>query len=442
MIASFFDHYTDLLGTKPMLLAVSGGRDSVLLAHLVHLTGRPFAIAHCNFHLRPGDCDRDEAFVRQLAQRYGVPFHVAQFSTHDFAATHHLSIEQAARQQRYEFFAQLIATHDYSCLLTGHHADDSIETFFLNLLRGTGVSGLRGIQPCAPLPYSHGCAQVLRPLLSLTRQQVDDLVQHYQLAYVEDSTNATLDYRRNQVRHQLLPVLRQMSPHFDATMQSNLAALAGAEQVLNHRVQGLIERFHLSSSANDWFLHYETISEFEAPSTILFEMLQPYGFNFAQVTDMLSGPRRQVGKTFVSATHRLVFDRNGMFLQPLEIEVSEPTLERTLHVPAEFDTFQVPPHQLLLDADLVLEPLTLRHPQPSDRIQPYGMRGASQLVSDLLKNHRVSPVFKSRQWLLVDAQGRILWVLGHRASIHAAVTPSTQHILKLTALSFEHKKEG
>ena len=202
---------------EEVLLAVSGGRDSVCMAHLFHCAGVPFSIAHCNFHLRPGDCDRDEAFVRALADHYGVPCHVASFDTRSVASSTGESIEEAARRLRYEYFAQILEqssnrTIKQSVVATAHHRDDSIETFFLNLFRGTGIAGLHGIRPISELRMKNEELRIIRPLLCFSRAEIDAYVVENHLEYVEDSTNAELDARRNQIRHRLMPLLRTALP--------------------------------------------------------------------------------------------------------------------------------------------------------------------------------------------------------------------------------------
>ncbi len=238
---------------QTVLLAVSGGRDSVVMAHLFHRAGIPFEIAHCNFHLRPGDCDRDEAFVRQLAAAYGVACHVASFDTRAVAAATGESIEQAARRLRYEFFARII-THNNSklkthnsklitLLATAHHRDDSVETFFLNLFRGTGIAGLHGIRPRTELKTQNSKPiTVVHPMLSFGRADIDDYVRRHGLEYVEDYTNSELDARRNRIRHQLMPLLRELYPSVDATMQANIGRLHDTELIYRAYIDELRQR--------------------------------------------------------------------------------------------------------------------------------------------------------------------------------------------------------
>lgn len=428
--ASFFDP------SMPVLLAVSGGRDSVVLAHLMSRTSQPFAVAHCNFNLRPGDCDRDEAFVKALSDSLGVPCHVAHFDTRSYAHDHHLSIEAAARDLRYGFFAQLVSAHGYSGVATGHHRDDAVETFFINLLRGTGIAGLHGIRPQSVrlVPTDDGSLPlaIFRPLLPFSRAEIDAYVEQQGLAFVEDYTNAELEFRRNQVRHQLMPLLRQMSPHIDESMQSTMSALADAEQLYRDQLR-LLAAQHLSKEGNHVAISYDSIRQLSPQFTVLFELLRPYGFNAVQIADILAGLDRQVGTEYLSPTHRLVFDYSGLLIVPKSAPTNNPPrLIREQLSRGQFQSLKVPAHQLILDADKLSEPLSLRHPRVGDRFRPFGMKGRTQLLSDYFKDHHVSVVDRDSKWLLVDAQDRILWVVGHRASELCSVTPSTTNILRIT----------
>ena len=196
-----------LVEGQRVLLAVSGGRDSVAMCELMSLAGFAFGIAHCNFHLRPGDCDRDEEFVLRLAKKYNVPCYVREFDTVSYASQHSLSIEEAARQLRYGFFDEIAKKESYSAISTAHHRDDAIETFFINLLRGTGISGLHGIKPRNGI--------VVRPMLAFGRNEIDDFVQEHGLKYVDDYTNMQAIYLRNKIRLNLIPLLREIQPSFE-----------------------------------------------------------------------------------------------------------------------------------------------------------------------------------------------------------------------------------
>ena len=259
------------------LVAVSGGVDSSVLCELMHRAGFAFAMAHCNFHLRPGDCDRDERCVRGLEVRYGVEVHVAQFDTEDYAREHGYSVEEAARKLRYDFFVGVMDREGLDYVATAHHRDDATETFFINLLRGTGIAGLHGIRP------RNG--HVVRPLLSFGRDEIEDFARQHGLRYVEDCTNDSLVYRRNQIRHRLMPLLRELSPGIDATMQRNMARLRDVECVYRRAVDKLREDV-VTVNGDVASIRIEDIMALEPRRTLLFELLSPYGFNGAVVDDL------------------------------------------------------------------------------------------------------------------------------------------------------------
>ena len=226
---------------QEVLLAVSGGRDSVAMVDLFRRAGYPFAIAHCNFHLRPGDCDRDQLFVRRLAERLGVEFHTVDFDTRTIAAATGESIEEAARRLRYEYFAHLLSpsTPCTPVLATAHHRDDSIETFFRNLFRGTGIAGLHGIRPNSELRIKNEEIRIVRPMLCFSRAEIDRYVEENHLEYVEDYTNAELDARRNAIRLRLMPLLRELYPSVDDTMAANIERLHDTELIYKEYIEKL-----------------------------------------------------------------------------------------------------------------------------------------------------------------------------------------------------------
>ena len=373
---------------EKVLLAVSGGRDSVCMAHLFHRAGIPFAVAHCNFHLRLGDCDRDQRFVHQLADDYGVPFFTADFDTRAVAASTGESIEQAARRLRYEFFSQTLTKHLAlnTVVATAHHRDDSIETFFLNLFRGTGISGLHGIRPKSQFSNlltssnedtaddqngANSQISIVRPLLCFSRAEIDAYVTENHLEYVEDSTNALLDARRNRIRHRLMPLLRELYPSIDATMAANIERLYDTELIYKEYIETLrtklITPYHprfpiLNSQLSILSLDLPAL---KFQSSILFELLRPYGFNASQVGDILAATEN--GKLFYSPTHVAEIHCNRLLIAPNE------------------------------------KPGPGRHPQAGDRIiirQPDNQAiRQSKLLSDYLKDMGLSRI--ERQHLLL-----------------------------------------
>lgn len=437
MLHQFISHVSQqhLFPTgQQVLLAVSGGIDSVVLAHLMHAAGYPFAIAHCNFHLRPGDCDRDQAFVRALADRYQVPFHVIQFDTLGHAAAHRLSVEEAARNLRYDWFRTLCRTHAYPAVLTAHHRDDAAETFFINLLRGTGLSGLHGILPVQGL--------VVRPLLPFGRTQIEDYARRHGLDHVEDVTNASLLYRRNQIRHTLLPLLRQLQPSADDALANTIAHLQGVERLYAALLQPLRQRLvqPLPDGTVRVSLRLDALGDLlpnpgpAQRSQLLFELLRPYGFNASTVSDIAEC--RTPGRRFLSPTHAALLDRDLLLLRPLSAAPADtPVALRVETLRADtctIDFRHLPPNQALFDADTLRQPLSLRHWRRADRFQPLGMPQGTQLVSDFFTDHKYSLVDKERQLLLVDASDRILWIVGRRTAHPFRVTPSSRSLLLVT----------
>ncbi|MBR1850192.1 MAG: tRNA lysidine(34) synthetase TilS [Bacteroidales bacterium] len=412
--------------TDEVLLAVSGGVDSTVFCHLMQAAGYRFGVAHCNFNLRPGDCDRDELFVRTLSVRMGARFHVAHFDTRHYASENHLSIEEAARNLRYDFFEQLRVRYGYAAIATAHHSDDSAETFFINLMRGTGIAGLHGIRPRS--------GYVVRPLLGFGRADIMAYAEQHGIEFVTDVTNSSLDYRRNQVRHQLLPLLRDLSPGFDATLARTIAHLSDTEVVYRQAVDRLHDRLLVVDGQRHSY-PIAALVELEPRRTLLFELLRPYGFNASDVADIEVALGAESGRLFQSPTHRLLRDRQSLIIEPLGRPARPPKLVLTQLQAADFDPAEARRSKLAayFDASTLALPLQVRRWQPSDRFTPFGMKG-SKLVSDLLSDLKINLFDKERTYILCDADGKILWVIGLRTSEHHRVTCATASVLRVEAV--------
>ena len=422
-----------------VLLAVSGGRDSVCMAHLFHRAAIPFAVAHCNFHLRPGDCDRDQQFVRTLAATLGADFYTTDFDTRDYASRHHLGIEDAARRLRYDYFASLLQRYGFCAVATAHHRDDSIETFFLNLFRGTGIAGLHGIRPLSTinghLPSVDGHLSLIRPMLCFSRADIDDYILRHGLDYVEDVTNSQLDARRNRVRLQLMPLLRELYPSADDIMEANIERFHQAEQVCDYAIATLRQRIlhPLSSPLGLRFDCYDIslLLGLDPQRPLLYGLLQPYGFSSAVVDNILAAlPEARTGARFLSPTYLAAIDRNRLLVT--ERFVPTPprvAIESVALIPQPVAHC---PMQEFIDADLVRQPLSVRRWRRGDRFCPFGM-SQQRLLSDFLKDCKINVFEKQCVYVLVDADDRIVWVIGLRLDNRFRITSATRSVLRLEA---------
>lgn len=409
---------------EEVLLAVSGGRDSVCMAYLFRRAGLPFSIAHCNFHLRPGDCDRDEAFVRRLAKTFHVTFHSIDFDTRLYAKSNNMSVEEAARELRYHWFAALCEGQGYSCVAVAHHRDDSNETLFLNLFRGTGIAGLHGIRPQTIL---YGM-KVIRPLLCFSRDDINCYVDEQGIDYVEDVTNKSLSARRNRIRNELIPRLRKFYPSIDETLESNIRHFSEVEQVYSNYIALMREQLiHTLPRRVPTLpvpvkgIHLDDIPQPQA--TILFEILRPYGVSETIVRNLLSG-NVETGGVFITKTHDLYYNRGWLVLGE-RVEPVVPVLD------VVEERFSNGKPGVFVDADKVVKPFSLCLWKPGDRIVPFGFNH-SRKVKDVLKDLKLSSYDKKYVWLLVDAKGNIVWIVGLVQDNRFRVTNRTVRVLHIT----------
>jgi tRNA(Ile)-lysidine synthase len=435
LLQRFVEHQRQAALLQPadkVLLAVSGGVDSVVMAHLFAKAGYSFGIAHCNFHLRGDDSNADEEFVHALAQQYQVPFYCAEFDTTAFAKEHRLSIEEAARKQRYDFFHRTASENGYSFIATAHHLNDAIETFFINLIRGTGLTGLHGIRA------KNG--NVIRPLLPFTRQEIADYAAANKLPFHEDYTNNDTLFLRNKIRHNLMPVLKEISPQIERTMAQNMGNLADAEQIFR---QAIVEKQQqIFRCDNDEItIAKSDIRQLVPAQTALFEMLRPFGFNATAVGNLLSS-LESAGKQLYSASHTILIDRHNIIIRPSEncpdspeYQIFEDAVSIDVPISLTFTHSQFDgSRSLVTDSDTVIVdssklkfPLVLRKWRTGDRFRPFGMKG-SRKVSDFFKDNRLSLFEKNEKWLLCNADGEIIWIVGMRMDDSFAATQSTKEI--------------
>ncbi|MBQ0049748.1 MAG: tRNA lysidine(34) synthetase TilS [Bacteroidales bacterium] len=389
-------------GTKPRLLVgVSGGADSVALLLLLHDCGYELVAVHCNFQLRGSESLRDEDFVRQLCSAHHIPLEVLTFDTTRHAHEHGISIEMAARNLRYEAFEQLRQQHQADFICVAHHQQDQAETLLLNLCRGTGLRGLCG------MAFRHG--NVLRPLLHVSRNEIEAYLNERAQPWVTDSTNLEREAMRNIIRLDVLPLLQRINPR----------AVENMARTASH-VQESLPYFERG-------VEQECTSRTPATRTALHEMLRGCGFTATQERDIWHA---QTGRIIQSPTHRLVKDRNQYILYIYKEGATTyvgPLNERLVAI----DQLAMKKGCAYFDADQLPRPVTLRRLQQGDRFQPFGMKG-SKLVSDLLTDMKINRIEKERQLVLCDALDNIIWVVGRRASNLYRITEKTRNVVEFS----------
>lgn len=417
-----------------MLIALSGGADSVALLLYLKEQGQAEAAAHCNFHLRGEESDHDEQFVRQLCLKVGIKLHVRHFNTTSEAQQTGESIEMAARRLRYEWFAQLCQEEGYAAVAVAHHQEDNAETILLNLVRGTGLRGLCGIRQ-----ERDG---VVRPLLNWTKQDILHFLAERQQDYVTDSTNADTAYKRNFIRHEVIPMLQSLNPQVVKTLNQMGQRLSAAELIYRQGIHALTEKYR-QRTASGWQVPCALLEkEKELAPTLLHEWLSPLGFTAAQTAEV---QHLRTGALLESPTHLLTrtpthieWSLRATDLSPIpldkesgEVSLGNGSLLRYKYIDAS-SLSAIPRERssVALDAELIHGPLIVRRLQTGDRFHPFGMKG-TKLVSDYLTDRHRSRIEKMNACVLTDAGG-ILWLINERPDQRAAVTSGTRHLLLLS----------
>ena len=410
---------------KKYIVALSGGADSVCLLLKMLDEGRHIEAAHCNFHLRGAESDRDESFVVSLCSRLGVPLHRAHFDTREYASLHKVSIEMAARTLRYDYFEKLRRDIGAEAILVAHHRDDNVETVLMNMVRGTGIRGVAGIRP------RNG--HILRPLLDMSRSDIEAYLRERGETYVTDSTNLEDEATRNKFRLNVIPLLRTINPRASENIHSTSKHLAEAERIVEWAVSMAREEI-ITSQGDDLIIDVPRLEAFVSPEYLLNDICRDYGFSTSQIADMSEAIREHhVGAVFSSATHiaAVANINNQLCIQiskniPDQSEYKLPeegiyNLSSTLKVIIKSeviaDDFVISKSAdcATLDYRKVAFPLTLRTIREGDRFTPFGMKG-SKLVSDYLTDIKCSVIDKRRQQVVVDATGTIVWLVGRRTS--------------------------
>lgn len=423
---------------KPVLVAISGGADSVALLHVLVRSGYDCVAAHCNFHLRGSESDSDEAFVRKFCEALSVPLHVAQFDTKEFAQQKHVSIEMAARDLRYDWFFSLLDELNIPVVAVAHHADDAAETFFLNLTRGTGVRGLAGMKTLQ--------GRVVRPLLSVSRHEIELYCKANGLVYVTDCTNNSDDYARNRIRHHVIPELKKLNPSFLTTMGNNMNHVAQILAIFEEQV-AMFRKRYVSETQSGLFVDIAGFENLQNPEPFIYEVLQPYGLSPKMIHSVArSVAEANWGRVFFSSSHRIVVDRSGIIVQSkgtisdseervlvasLPVNLPQP-ISASLKIFDKSEGFAPSrdPMIMHLDADKVTLPLVFRHWQKGDTFRPLGLRGQKKL-SDFFTDAKMSQIEKESAWI-VESNGVIVCVLGRRMDDRFKLTPSSSRIMEIS----------
>jgi tRNA(Ile)-lysidine synthase len=436
----FNQHFAALhLQGKQLLLAVSGGLDSVVMVDLCAQSGIDFSIVHCNFQLRGAESQRDELFVQQLAIRYNKPFLVKVFDTSEYAVEHHLSIQEAARKLRYEWFQELLVSNpQFAAVATAHHADDNIETVLMNIFRGTGLAGLHGILPVL--------GNIIRPLLFAQRSEIETYAKALQLPWVEDSSNVSDKYTRNFFRHQVIPLVQQFYPQAAQNILANIARWTEAEILYNSAIKIILSKL-VEQKGNEMHIPVLKWKKLVPLQTITYELMKDYGFQSTQTQEIIKLLDAQSGSSMSSNTHHLIKNRNWMIIAPHQndlvkhIVVDEHTdvvsyVHGTIQIKRlSAGSFVLPNSSSVaaLDADKVAGSILLRQWKQGDYFYPLGMDKKKKL-SKFFIDQKLSKTDKEKVWVVVSNQ-RIIWVVGYRIDNRFKVTATTKNVLLLTVES-------
>lgn len=464
IVRKYINHHDLFKSRGRYIVALSGGADSVALLLILKQLGVSVSAAHCNFHLRGEESERDELFCVNLCERLGITLHRIHFDTQFYALQHKVSIEMAARDLRYRYFAQLAKDIEADGICVAHHRDDNVETVIINLLRGSGVDGLAGIAP------KNG--NILRPLLCISRQDILDYLQLQGQDYVTDSTNLEDDALRNRIRHHVIPLLESINP----AARENIAQTAKYLRQAKTMLEGLMDHDSVDAGAKDSCkdsckegsvddhvicLQKQSILKAPSPEFMLHSELGKYGFHGDVIDDIfesLLAREGGVGKIWKNGSYMVAIDREQLLVKALaDLETIQS--ERPYRLPEEGNynlgkslkiklhryprTADFTPsknrHLITLDADKVSFPLTYRLCEKGDRFYPFGMKG-SKLVSDYLTDRKRNVVQKMEQHVITDSQGEIIWLVGERTSDRSKITDQTQIILEIELVQNNEKQ--
>ncbi len=421
---------------KPVLAAVSGGKDSVLLAHLLKSSGFNFAIAHCNFQLRGAESKRDQDFTSNLAQQLQVPFFLTEFNTEVYAAENHISIQMAARQLRYQWFEKVSAEENFDVIALAHHQNDAVETILLNLTRGTGIAGLHGILP------KNG--KLVRPMLFLSRENIDEICAEEKLDFVEDSSNASVKYARNKIRLEVVPKLKELNPNLEKTFEQNLERFRQLEQLLEKTLQQLRDTVFIRQKL-EVQIKISDLKNLNPQKLLLFGLLREFNFSEQIVNDLLLSLEKQPGKVFESPSYQIILDRTEIIIRERGIRSGERE-NATVQIDENQQEIQFQNFRLKLlhdesalivknnlmvasaDAAKLIFPLTLRNWQTGDYFFPLGMQNRQKL-SDFFVHQKIPLHKKAVIPVLINGNMEIIWIGGYRLDDRYKVNAGTKKVV-------------
>ena len=427
-----------------LLLALSGGVDSMVLAQILLEAGIQFGLAHCNFKLRGEESEEDAQFVRHFAQTHGLAFYYTSFETETLARQSQKSLQMMARELRYQWLEEIRQEHHYQYIVTAHHLSDSIETALMNLVKGCGIRGLHGILPKQ--------STIIRPLLFAHKEEIKAYALEHDLAYREDSSNRSQYYLRNQIRHQIIPLLQGLNPSLEHTFEENFQKWQDAEKMYQFGIDYFRRQVCRWVQEHQMSIDVMALRQSPAPRALLYEILAPYGFSSGQIPQIwLAATVGGSGALFVSDTHRLLRDRKHFLLQKKEdskfdqvyyleglreVEDLETPFGRfrwqiyEREAGVDLPKFERDRNRAYFDLDCLTLPLRLRTWRQGDAFQPLGLRGRRRKVSDFFNDFKVSR-FDKEAWPILESEGQIIWLVGFRSDERFKVREQTRQILAL-----------
>ena len=406
-----------------LLLAISGGADSVCLFFILKELGYKIEIAHCNFNLRAEESNNEEYFVIELAKKYNIPIYVKSFETQKYATKNKISIQMASRELRYQWFEYLLEKNNLDFLITAHHRDDNIETFFINLIRGTGINGLSGIKSKNK--------SIIRPFIEISKEEIIQYLDGNNIIYCKDSSNLNVKYLRNKVRNHLIPILKEINPSIEKTIIDEISILNGVNKIFQKQINYI--KSYLLIKENDCHkIKFSDLIKEDNIEIILFEILTPFGFfNISQILNTI---KSQSGKRFLSTSHQLIIDRQEIIIALLpnkneEIEILNTVIEIQKPIKLNFtisDDISIIKDLNIakLDFNKLIFPLKLRKWKKADRFIPLGMTNFKKL-SDFFIDQKYSILDKQNQWILCSGKD-IIWIVGERIDDRYKVDNNTK----------------